>query len=119
MSVSFFPSVLMLIVFLLPVIIFLIVFVTIISRVFSGRGTVDRVMDLAEEQVRRNHEQRFGSRRRVRPSEQDAPPPTQGGEDGAMDFQCDHCGATAEGPMDLSPSGDVRCTYCGKWFNVR
>ena len=119
MEVSILPSLLVVTAFGLLLIGSLVVFVTIISRVFSRRGTVDRVMDMAEEQVRRNHEQRFGSRRRLRPSEQGAPAPSQGGEAGAMDFQCDHCGATAEGPMDLSPSGDVRCTYCGKWFNVR
>jgi len=109
----------MIIVLALPVIIFLVVFGAIIFRLFSGRGTVDRVMDLAEEQVRRNHEQRFGSRRRLHAPEESSPLPSQGEGGGAMDFQCDHCGATADGPIDISPSGDVRCTYCGKWFNVR
>jgi DNA-directed RNA polymerase subunit RPC12/RpoP len=100
-------------------IVFLFVFGSILARLFRGRGTVDRVLDMAEDQVRRNHEQRFGSRRRVRPSERGTPPSLPHREAGAMDFQCDHCGATAEGPMDISPSGDVRCTYCGKWYNVR
>lgn len=36
-----------------------------------------------------------------------------------LDFRCNHCGAQQNGPMDLSPSGDVKCAFCGNWFNVR
>lgn len=36
-----------------------------------------------------------------------------------LDLKCDHCGATLGAEADISPSGDVRCGYCQRWFNVR
>lgn len=32
--------------------------------------------------------------------------------------KCDHCGAKCTGSRDISPSGDLKCSYCGTWFNV-
>lgn len=32
---------------------------------------------------------------------------------------CSQCGAPLDGSSEISPSGDVKCTHCGKWFNVR
>jgi DNA-directed RNA polymerase subunit RPC12/RpoP len=34
------------------------------------------------------------------------------------DYECDHCGAKLDKNADVSPSGDVKCTYCNKWFNI-
>ncbi len=48
-----------------------------------------------------------------------SPPPIPGKEEAPFDFKCDNCGATHPGPFDLSPSGDLKCPYCDKWFNVR
>ena len=31
---------------------------------------------------------------------------------------CTNCGATIEDGSEVSPSGDVKCTYCQTWFNV-
>ncbi len=31
---------------------------------------------------------------------------------------CDHCGAKCIDSSDISPSGDLRCSYCNQWFNV-
>lgn len=99
------------------------IFVRLIGGGLSGRRgglqqNFDRVMDLAEEQVRARHEERHAHRRHPA-ARSSAPPPLPREERGPLDFQCDHCGATAEGPLDISPSGDVKCAYCGKWFNVR
>ena len=33
-------------------------------------------------------------------------------------YQCPNCSAALERGADVSPSGDVRCTYCERWFNV-
>lgn len=32
-------------------------------------------------------------------------------------YQCPHCGAGL-GTQEASPSGDVKCTYCQKWWNI-
>lgn len=33
-------------------------------------------------------------------------------------YECDNCGAGIEDGDDVSPSGDVKCTHCRKWFNI-
>lgn len=43
-------------------------------------------------------------------AEPPAPPPTRG-------YQCPHCGAGL-GQQEVSPSGDVKCSYCQKWWNI-
>jgi hypothetical protein len=42
----------------------------------------------------------------------DAPdaPPVQG-------YKCPNCGAGL-GQQEVSPSGDVKCSYCHKWWNI-
>lgn len=37
-------------------------------------------------------------------------PPVQG-------YKCPHCGAGL-GKQEVSPSGDVKCSYCQKWWNI-
>jgi len=33
-------------------------------------------------------------------------------------YQCPHCGSRLGKEADVSPSGDVKCTYCAKWWNI-
>ncbi len=33
-------------------------------------------------------------------------------------YSCRLCGASVEDGSMVSPSGDYRCTHCGKWSNV-
>lgn len=33
-------------------------------------------------------------------------------------YECPQCGAPLDAKADVSPSGDVRCTFCNAWFNV-
>jgi hypothetical protein len=33
-------------------------------------------------------------------------------------YVCPHCGAPLGDRVDVSPSGDVKCGFCGRWFNV-
>jgi len=42
----------------------------------------------------------------------------QGGRQGAAQLACTNCGAVLGEGADVSPSGDVKCTYCQRWFNI-
>ena len=33
-------------------------------------------------------------------------------------YACPGCGAPLAAGADVSPHGDVKCSYCGQWFNV-
>lgn len=33
-------------------------------------------------------------------------------------YECPQCGAPLSSEADVSPSGDVRCSFCKAWFNV-
>lgn len=36
----------------------------------------------------------------------------------AKNYNCNHCGAALGDDADVSPSGDAKCRYCHKWFNI-
>jgi len=36
----------------------------------------------------------------------------------ATSYTCPHCGAPLAEGADVSPKGDVKCTYCKAWFNI-
>ena len=33
-------------------------------------------------------------------------------------YDCPNCGAALGKEADVSPSGDVKCGYCERWFNI-
>ena len=33
-------------------------------------------------------------------------------------YTCPHCGGGLDRDADVSPMGDVKCSFCGRWFNV-
>jgi len=33
-------------------------------------------------------------------------------------YDCPNCGAALGKQADVSPSGDVKCGYCERWFNI-
>jgi DNA-directed RNA polymerase subunit RPC12/RpoP len=33
-------------------------------------------------------------------------------------YTCPHCGATLGAGTEVSPHGDVKCSYCNSWFNI-
>ncbi len=35
-----------------------------------------------------------------------------------LNYECLNCGADLGKGVDVSPSGDVKCEYCSKWFNI-
>jgi hypothetical protein len=49
-------------------------------------------------------------------SEQDRPTPTATGS--GTSYVCPRCGAPLADDADVSPHGDVKCTYCKAWFNI-
>ena len=46
------------------------------------------------------------------PLETGAPQTTSAG------YTCRHCGATLGKDAEVSPLGDVKCPFCGRWFNI-
>lgn len=53
---------------------------------------------------------------------QGRPPAGQGTEvgagEGATGYRCPNCGASIAEGGDVSPSGDVKCDHCRRWFNI-
>jgi hypothetical protein len=47
------------------------------------------------------------------PSESDLPDPST-----SLHLACPRCGAPLAEDAEVSPHGDVKCTYCQAWFNV-
>ena len=43
---------------------------------------------------------------------------TTGPPQAARGYQCPHCAAPLGAKADVSPSGDVKCPFCGRWFNI-
>ncbi|MEA2711678.1 MAG: hypothetical protein QOF78_4279 [Phycisphaerales bacterium] len=33
-------------------------------------------------------------------------------------YTCPHCGGGLDERAEVSPMGDVKCSFCGRWFNV-
>ena len=38
--------------------------------------------------------------------------------DAPAGYTCPHCGGGLDRNADVSPMGDVKCSFCGRWFNV-
>lgn len=36
----------------------------------------------------------------------------------SVGYDCPNCGARLGENADVSPHGDVKCTYCDRWFNI-
>jgi predicted RNA-binding Zn-ribbon protein involved in translation (DUF1610 family) len=36
-----------------------------------------------------------------------------------VEYDCPNCGAPISRGADVSPHGDVKCSHCGNWFNIR
>ena len=37
---------------------------------------------------------------------------------GQVGYSCPNCGADLGDDADVSPSGDAKCGYCKRWFNI-
>ena len=37
---------------------------------------------------------------------------------GKKSYSCPHCGAGLGSDAEVSPHGDVKCSYCDRWFNI-
>jgi hypothetical protein len=47
-----------------------------------------------------------------------SPPAPAAPSASAAGYNCPNCGAALGAGADVSPSGDVKCAFCGRWFNV-
>ena len=41
-----------------------------------------------------------------------------GSEPARVGYECPNCGSSLQSGADVSPSGDVKCTFCDRWFNI-
>jgi DNA-directed RNA polymerase subunit RPC12/RpoP len=48
-------------------------------------------------------------------TKQSDPSPT---DEPKVGYDCANCGAALGEDAEVSPSGDVKCTYCKRWFNI-
>lgn len=39
-------------------------------------------------------------------------------QDSGRGYACPHCGGGLGENADVSPMGDTKCVFCGRWFNV-
>ncbi len=61
----------------------------------------------------------YGRQEQQRSSEGGAgPTDTRQPGPGRADFACPRCGAALGNEADVSPHGDVKCSYCRQWFNI-
>jgi len=50
------------------------------------------------------------------PKEEEVQEPNRAASSGGH-YKCPNCGAGL-GSQEVSPAGDVKCSYCDKWFNI-
>jgi hypothetical protein len=83
-----------------------------VTSIFGG-GMIGRHRALIDEAMRRAQEAQKASATSA-PSQQQHPPsaPAMTG------YACPHCGGTLGQKADVSPMGDAKCAFCGRWFNV-
>ncbi len=53
-----------------------------------------------------------------RMSAESAGPSTTSHSTGKANYSCPNCGADLGDGSEVSPSGDVKCDYCKRWFNI-
>jgi len=44
--------------------------------------------------------------------------PSENPETASTGYRCPSCGAALGQDQEVSPSGDVKCTYCKRWWNI-
>lgn len=85
--------------------IFVAMFIFVAFTIFRQFGRVrqiqDRVFDTIDRQLERGNSTN---------EDQNDPSP--------RNYHCDQCGARLEDGGGVSPSGDFKCSYCGKWSNI-
>lgn len=59
----------------------------------------------------RAHQMRAGLQSQHATTSQHPAPPAAG-------YQCPSCAAPLAKDADVSPSGDVKCKFCNRWFNI-
>jgi hypothetical protein len=92
-------------------VIFFVIFAIVMVKVFRTAGRArqfqNRIFDVVEQHLQSgNFTVHTGDST------------TQSGAPSARNYACGQCGATLGDNADVSPSGDFKCTYCGKWSNI-
>ncbi|MEI8022483.1 MAG: hypothetical protein WCH39_30010, partial [Schlesneria sp.] len=51
-------------------------------------------------------------------TKQDGPPDAPAAPLSPLNYCCSNCGAKLTNQADVSPLGDVKCSFCRQWFNI-
>lgn len=86
-------------------IIFLLAFLVFAFGFFRTASRIGQIQNRVFDHVERQLDQ----------AEEEDP---QADDNRPRNYNCDQCGAALGDNADVSPSGDFKCTYCGKWSNV-
>lgn len=87
-------------------------FITIGAGIFTAAGKMSDPRQLAKsahEMAQQLSELQANSNANDESS--DSPTPRVG-------YDCPNCGASIGEDADVSPSGDAKCMYCKRWFNI-
>ena len=88
------------------------IFGSFIALAFVGTGVM-----IIIGAAKGGHAMRSMQRMQRRQRRYGAPPSRSTSATGAG-YRCKHCGAPLAEGADVSPHGDVKCTYCECWFNI-
>jgi hypothetical protein len=77
---------------------------TLAAASILGGGMLGRSASIINEAMRRAQEA------------QNSATPTSAKPAGG--YACPHCGGALGEKADVSPMGDAKCAFCGRWFNV-
>ncbi|MCH2044866.1 MAG: hypothetical protein MK212_12175 [Saprospiraceae bacterium] len=81
------------------------VFGFIIRQFFKVSKFSNKIFSIAEKELDKRLEQAQN------PTQHKNPPMVKS-------YDCPHCKGHIDKLNDISPSGDTKCTFCNKWFNV-
>lgn len=58
------------------------------------------------------------SRGEIAAEGESGPDTVEGAKPAPVGYRCPHCAAGLGSKQEVSPSGDVKCGYCNKWWNI-
>lgn len=86
-------------------IVFILVFLIFAIGIFRTAGRIGQIQNRVFDQMEKQLDQAEETK-------------SQSDDHRPRNYECDQCGAALGDNSEISPSGDFKCTYCGKWSNI-